>query len=40
MKGYIRVTKEKFYQLGGFASSHCVRVTRDGDWAYFMESLK
>lgn len=35
MHGYERITKADFYLNGGFANSRCVRVTRNGAWAYY-----
>lgn len=40
MRGYTKVTKEEFYLSGGFSNSRYVRVTRDGDWAYFREDRR
>lgn len=37
MTGYIEISEREFYARGGFANSRCVRVTRDGEWAYFYE---
>lgn len=31
-----RITKEQFYRLGGFSNRNLVRVTRAGDWAYYL----
>lgn len=36
MRGYEKITKEQFYRIGGFSNPRCVRVTRDGDWAYYL----
>jgi len=35
MIGYERISKRTFYANGGFANSRCVRVTRNGSWAYY-----
>ena len=35
MTGYIKITKDQFYHRGGFSNPRLVRVTRNGDWAYF-----
>lgn len=35
MIGYTKISREQFYRGGGFANPRNVRVTRDGDWAYF-----
>lgn len=36
MSGHARITKDQFYRYGGFSNPRLVRVTRSGDWAYFM----
>lgn len=35
MIGYMQISKREFYANGGFANTKQVRVTRNGDWAYF-----
>lgn len=35
MLGYVQISKERFYHGGGFSNPRLVRVTRNGDWAYF-----
>lgn len=41
MTGYTRITKAQFYSYGGFAAyPRLVRVTRDGDWAYYQENRR
>jgi hypothetical protein len=37
MYGYTKITKAQFYRLGGFSNPQLVRVTRDGDWAYYQK---
>lgn len=34
--GSIRITKQEFYNLGGFANSNLYRIgTRNGSWKYY-----
>lgn len=35
MIGYTKITRESFYRGGGFSNPRFVRVTRNGEWAYF-----
>lgn len=35
MTGYIPVSRQQFYNYGGFSNPRCLRVTRNGKWAYF-----
>jgi hypothetical protein len=37
MYGYKKITKEQFYRLGGFSNPALVRVTRNGEWAYYQK---
>lgn len=37
MSGYTKISRKKFYKLGGFSNPRCVRISRGGDWAYFLE---
>lgn len=38
MIGYTKILREQFYQYGGFANTKLVRITRNSDWAYYMEN--
>lgn len=35
MLGYTKISKEQFYRYDGFSNPRLVRVTRNGNWAYF-----
>lgn len=37
MMGYTKISREQFYRYGGFANTKLVRVTRNGNWAHYME---
>lgn len=37
MIGYAKISRKRFYQLGGFSNPRLVRVTRNGGWAYYEE---
>lgn len=37
--GYARMTRAAWYRAGGFANARCVRVTRNGRWAYYWRAL-
>lgn len=38
MIGHIRLSSAQFYRLGGPSNPRLVRVTRNGEWAYFMRA--
>ena len=31
----VRITKNEFYELGGFSNPKLIRVTRKGSWSYY-----
>lgn len=35
MMNYMKISRRDFYHNGGFANTHCVRVTRGRSWAYY-----